>query len=550
MANCTNCGTLVEEGALFCRNCGAKLEASPVATPAMEAPVMAPMQGAPMTGMPAEPKRKKKFPVVLVSVIAAVLVIAIVVVVILLTRRTEVSINSFISLEYSGYDTLGTAEIVFDSDAFEEKYGDKIKDMSGKEDEYLDAIDFLEDELEDSAYLEKDSDLTNGDVVKFTWDIDKEYIEETLKIKLKYSDMEFTVEGLTELATYDPFDNIDVTFEGYNTVAHASIHWNYGDDNVLMNHLWYECDNYNDLSNGDELTITLYLNSWIYDSIDELCISNGYKPIELTKTYKVEGLTELTEIDIFEDVVVNFSGINGEGDANIGTDSDKHFITELNFQLDKDYDLSNGDTVVASAWTWYVDVEHYLAEYGYIPKELEKTYTVSGLGSYVESVEQFPADFLSTADAAGRAVYEEEEVQFWSDVICINDMELLNTYFMTYNYDDNWHSVGKNCLALVYKNTVDLMTTNGEAQSEYYTTVVFQDVLMREDGSIVLDDAYSYVDYGFYMFNIGNDYFGVNGFETYEEAYDEFVGYYADSYTATCLSESTFTIEGLDSEKK
>ena len=52
------------------------------------------------------------------------------------------------------------------------------------------------------------------------------------------------------------------------------------------------------------------------------------------------------------------------------------------------------------------------------------------------------------------------------------------------------------------------------------------------------------------MFNIGNDYFGVNGFETYEEAYDEFVGYYADSYTATCLSESTFTIEGLDSEKK
>ncbi|MBR2401526.1 MAG: zinc ribbon domain-containing protein, partial [Lachnospiraceae bacterium] len=177
MANCTNCGTLVEEGALFCRNCGAKLEAPPVAAPAMEAPVMAPMQGAPMTGMPAEPKRKKKFPVVLVSVIASVLVIAIVVVVILLTRRTEVSINSFISLEYSGYDTLGTAEIVFDSDAFEEKYGDKIKYMSGKEDEYLDAIDFLEDELEDSAYLEKDSDLTNGDVVKFTWDIDKEYIE-------------------------------------------------------------------------------------------------------------------------------------------------------------------------------------------------------------------------------------------------------------------------------------------------------------------------------------------------------------------------------------
>ena len=81
MANCTNCGTLVEEGALFCRNCGAKLEAPPVAAPAMEAPVMAPMQGAPITGMPAEPKRKKKFPVVLVSVIAAVLVIAIVVVV-------------------------------------------------------------------------------------------------------------------------------------------------------------------------------------------------------------------------------------------------------------------------------------------------------------------------------------------------------------------------------------------------------------------------------------------------------------------------------------
>ena len=575
MANCMNCGAPIEEGAVFCRNCGAKLDAAAPAAPAMEAPVeaapaapametpaqepvMAPMdaslgaatfasgamqpdmagapvQGAPMAGMPEEPKTKKKFPVALVSIIAAVLIIAIVVIVLLVTRKETVSVNQFISLEYSGYDTLGTAEIVFDSDAFEEKYGDKIKYKSGKEDEYLDAIDFLEDVLEDSAYLENDSDLSNGDVVNFTWDIDKKYVEETLKIELDYSNMEFTVEGLTELMVVDPFDSIEVKFEGFDTNGNAAINVLYGDDNFYMSHLWCECDKTYDLSNGDTITITLNLNSWTYDSVEELCYENGYKPFELTKTYTVEGLTELQEIDIFDYVTVTFSGIDGDGyaDASLDYDNAPDCFADMDLSIDYDYRLTNGDTIVVTPYVWWNDVDDYLVDYGYIPKTMEKSYTVSGLGSYVVSVDQLPDDFFATVDAAGRALFAEQEVQYWSEKMTMKSMELQNAYLLTYMYDDYWYNVGPNGIALIYKNILEVTEDDEVYPVEFYSTVWFETAILAEDGTVTVGNSNAYVDYGYYSFDAGYNWYSVTGFATYEEAYDDFVGYYADSYNVT-----------------
>ena len=582
MANCMNCGAPIEEGAVFCRNCGAKLDAAPVA-PAMEAPVVAapvapveaapvapametpaqepvmapmdaslgaatfasgamqpdmtgaPMQGAPMAGMPEEPKKKKKFPVVLVSIIAAVLVIAIVVIVLLVTRRETVSVNQFISLEYSGYDTLGTAEIVFDSDAFEEKYGDKIKYKSGKEDEYLDAIDFLEDILEDSAYLENDSDLSNGDIVNFTWDIDKKYVEETLKIELDYSNMEFVVEGLTELMVVDPFDSIEVKFEGFDSNGNAAINVLYSDDNFYMSHLWCECDKTYDLSNGDTITVTLNLNSWNYDSIEELCYENGYKPFELTKTYTVEGLTELQEIDIFDYVTVTFSGVDGYGYAQASMDYDNapDCFADMDVAVDYDYSLSNGDTIVVTPYVWWNDIDEYLLDYGYIPKTMEKSYTVSGLGSYVVSVNELPDDFFATVDAAGRALFAEQEVQYWSENVTMKSMELQNAYLLTYMYDDYWYSVGQNGIALIYKNTLEVTEDDEVYPIEFYSTVWLETAIVAEDGTVTVGTSNAYVDYGYYLFEAGYNWYSVTGFATYEEAYDDFVGYYADSYNVT-----------------
>lgn len=74
-----------------------------------------------------------------------------------------------------------------------------------------------------SSYLPKLScekeikTLSNGDNVKFTWDVDKvslENLEKIFKIKIKFSDVNYKAEGLTELVEVDPFKYVEFSFYG------------------------------------------------------------------------------------------------------------------------------------------------------------------------------------------------------------------------------------------------------------------------------------------------------------------------------------------------
>ena len=134
--------------------------------------------------------------------------------------------------------------------------------------------------------LDQSDSLSNGDVVTYKWSCDDDYALETYGYKLKYEDVEYTVEGLEEAATFDPFDGIEVTFEGIAPNGSADV--NGEAKNKVAQDFRYDIDKYNGLSNGDTVTLTV---SMYYDDPVEYCINNyGLIPSPLEKTYTVEGL--------------------------------------------------------------------------------------------------------------------------------------------------------------------------------------------------------------------------------------------------------------------
>ena len=105
-----------------------------------------------------------------------------------------------------------------------------------------------------SVSLEKEDGLSNGDRVKYVWNIDENQLKKYVDCKIKYSDETVDVSGLEKIKTFDPFENLTLTYSGISPNGTVAISYT-GD--VLDEDEFY-CDTDSGLSNGDVITVYLY----------------------------------------------------------------------------------------------------------------------------------------------------------------------------------------------------------------------------------------------------------------------------------------------------
>ena len=189
-----------------------------------------------------------------------------------------VDLNKYLTVEYESYNTVGKASVSFNIDKLVEDYSHKIKEK--KASEYLSNSELREMfSYIYSGNLDKDSKLSNGDIITFSWDIssvDAIDIKEEYNCKIKFEDAQFTVEGLEELQTFDPFEDIEVTFSGISPDGSINI------NNIKYQELDISCNKNEQLSNGDSVTITI---NDPYNDITDYFIENyGMIPSTLSKT--------------------------------------------------------------------------------------------------------------------------------------------------------------------------------------------------------------------------------------------------------------------------
>jgi len=181
-----------------------------------------------------------------------------------------------VKVNFEGYDGYGICTLEDKYawiDDVMDWYGDSITDQQRRN---------SKSELRETVTYEvtPDSNLSNGDTVTVTVNIDS--AADDYAFKLKSKDITVTVNGLEEVDEFDPFENVSVTFEGTAPKGRAVINVEHSDRTIL-----YELDKIGELSNGDVVTLVASPRG------DMNSYANEYgKVFSCTeKTYIVDGLS-------------------------------------------------------------------------------------------------------------------------------------------------------------------------------------------------------------------------------------------------------------------
>lgn len=204
--------------------------------------------------------------------------------------KTTVKLDKYVTIKAEGYDSMGTASYEFDYKAFEKDYSGKIKlsknsgELSGWG---LLTGETTEELLLDACVnqkLDKNSGLSNGDVVTLKWDCKDTMAEEYFNVKLDYSNITYTVKGLEEVKKFNPFDYVTVSFSGISPDGSVTITPNY--DKSEMQYINFSANKNSGLKVGDSITIT----ASIWGSTDSFVEKFGSVLGKTEETYTVGSL--------------------------------------------------------------------------------------------------------------------------------------------------------------------------------------------------------------------------------------------------------------------
>ena len=289
---CTHCGKEIQNGITFCPYCGSAVNNAKENT-----------------------KMKKHNPAKVLAPIAAVAVVAAGGWA-FANRTPTIDVSKYMTLSADGYNTVGKLNIDFDTDKLEQDYGKQITTRFKKQMKTLKDDTFGLSSLTASLYdgceadlfaetcatgsADKTKNLSNGDVVTYTWDDNSDEAEEAFGVKVKYTDITYTVSGLASVNTFDAFDGVDVEFSGISPDGRATV--NSLPTAAEAQGLYYTLDENSGLSNGDTVTLTVHSNR---DDFSDCIDKYGAMPQATEKTFTVEGLNEyVTSADTLSDSVL------------------------------------------------------------------------------------------------------------------------------------------------------------------------------------------------------------------------------------------------------
>ena len=289
---CTHCGKEIQNGITFCPYCGSAVN-----------------NAKENTNMKKHNPAKVILPIAAVAVVAAGgWAFA--------NRTPTIDVSKYMTFSADGYNTVGKLNVDFDTDKLEKDYGKQIatrfkKQMKNlKDDTYgLSSLTAsLYDGYETDLFVEtcangsadKTKNLSNGDVVTYTWDDNSKEAMEAFGVKVKYTDITYTVSGLASVNTFDAFDGVDVEFSGISPDGRATV--NSLPTAAEAQGLYYTLDENSGLSNGDTVTLTVHSNR---DDFSDCIDKYGAMPQATEKTFTVAGLNEyVTSADTLSDSVL------------------------------------------------------------------------------------------------------------------------------------------------------------------------------------------------------------------------------------------------------
>ena len=207
-----------------------------------------------------------------------------------------IKLEDYVYFEVTGANGYGKASVEVDWDKLQMDFGDKVDTTDQASYCFARYGDYTLSEAVSEAItyeLSQYDKLSNGDVILMTWTPNVDKYLSAYDVELSYDDIEYTVEGLEEVSTFDAFSSIGVVFNGIAPNGYADISY---DQNCEFDYYDLSIDKTSGLSNGDTVTVTIS-----EDAIIEHIEQYGSAPAESEKTFTVSDLefytTKVAEIN-------------------------------------------------------------------------------------------------------------------------------------------------------------------------------------------------------------------------------------------------------------
>lgn len=237
------------------------------------------------------------------------------------------------------------------------------------------------------------------------------------------------------------------------------------------------------LSNGDEITFV-----WDDDDIIEMEGYFNYKFKYSDITVEVSGLEELQNFDPFDGVSLIYTGFSPNGNAEVQKSANAGVYQYINYDMDKSSGLSNGDVITVTATYGYgSNLEDYTAEnFGMLPSQLTKEYTVEGLGYYASKLSDIPEATLASMQQQGVDILTASAAS-WDEHVSLSGISYIGSYLLVAK--DSSSSRDKNEIVLVFKVTtnVDCDDPDTHDMFSYYYALSFYNIVVLPDGVVSVD---------------------------------------------------------------
>ena len=301
-----------------------------------------------------------------------------------------------------------------------------------------------------------------------TWVFDNDSFEKDYGRKLKLNESRLRKEFAAEGLNYDSVMSLGLA--------------DYSATGLLAESVSGTLSQTEDLSNGDEITF-----DWD-ENMEELNEYFNYKFKYSEMSFTVSDLEEIQTFDPFDGISIIYTGIAPQGHAEISNSTSGDLYQHITYDMDKSSGLSNGDTItITASYNYGADLEDYTAEnFGMIPSETTKTYTVEGLGKYICELEEIPDTLLTSMQQQGVDILNARAAT-WKDEAKISSISYLGSYLLTAKNSDGYGN--NNMLTLVFKVTasVDCDDTDVHDKISYYYPVTFYDIIQLEDETVSVD---------------------------------------------------------------
>lgn len=283
---CNKCGAQNNDTDMFCSNCGNPLREQVVTASNNEQINISQQVQSTMRAPRKKIEMNKKTMMILLAAGVAFICLLVVMAIAIGSSNT-INLNKYLEVNESGYDGYGSVKYTIDWNSIEEKYGKKVKYTKSAKKEYGDWLALMEpmELLETSISISFDNNrnLSNGDSVNYTWNIDEEELSKYIKFKIKYKDGKKDIKELQEISKFNPFDNVEVTFSGISPSGNVNVAY-YGDEFSSYD---FSIDKSYNVSNGEEITVSLNMGDVSY-----YAERYGKVPDTFEKNYTVDGLDE------------------------------------------------------------------------------------------------------------------------------------------------------------------------------------------------------------------------------------------------------------------